>query len=75
MYWQVTPELFVDTTRGQKLKINVDISFARLPCVCKLLVYFVFIQHISYFIDWFVVDLSIDAMDVSGEQQVSIKLS
>ncbi|XP_028514865.1 endoplasmic reticulum-Golgi intermediate compartment protein 3 [Exaiptasia diaphana] len=47
---EVTPELFVDTTRGQKLKINVDISFARLPCVY----------------------LSIDAMDVSGEQQIDV---
>ncbi|XP_031555453.1 endoplasmic reticulum-Golgi intermediate compartment protein 3-like [Actinia tenebrosa] len=47
---EVTPELFVDTTRGQKLKINVDISFSKLPCVY----------------------LSIDAMDVSGEQQIDV---
>ncbi|KAK3755752.1 hypothetical protein QZH41_019988 [Actinostola sp. cb2023] len=49
---EVTPELFVDTTRGEKLKINVDISFSSLPCVY----------------------LSIDAMDVSGEQQVIVNL-
>lgn len=47
---EVSPELFVDTTRHQKLRINVDIYFPKLPC--------------AY--------LSIDAMDVSGEQQTDI---
>eukprot|EP00794_Sanderia_malayensis_P011878 gene11879-13111_t len=47
---EVSPELFVDTTRHQKLRINVDIHFRKLPC--------------AY--------LSIDAMDVSGEQQTDI---
>jgi len=28
----VQPELFVDTTRGEKLQINMDIIFHRLPC-------------------------------------------
>ncbi|CAH1773942.1 unnamed protein product [Owenia fusiformis] len=28
----VHPELFVDTSRGQKLKINVDITFPRIAC-------------------------------------------
>eukprot|EP01111_Echinosteliopsis_oligospora_P002808 TRINITY_DN1439_c0_g1_i1.p1 TRINITY_DN1439_c0_g1~~TRINITY_DN1439_c0_g1_i1.p1 ORF type:complete len:384 (-),score=111.29 TRINITY_DN1439_c0_g1_i1:153-1304(-) len=28
----VQPELFVDTTRGEKLKINMDIVFHKLPC-------------------------------------------
>ena len=32
---QVTPELYVDTARGQKLRINVDALFPKLPCVCK----------------------------------------
>ena len=32
---EVAPELFVDTTRGQKLRINVDITFPRLACACK----------------------------------------
>ena len=44
---EVRPELFVDTTRHQKLRINVDVFFPKLGCVY----------------------LSIDAMDVSGEQQ------
>ncbi|KAK7485635.1 hypothetical protein BaRGS_00023084, partial [Batillaria attramentaria] len=50
---EVQPELFVDTSRGQKLRINVDITFDHLPC--------------GY--------LSIDAMDVSGEQQIDVETS
>ncbi|XP_065063686.1 endoplasmic reticulum-Golgi intermediate compartment protein 3-like isoform X2 [Rhopilema esculentum] len=50
MTTEVSPELFVDTTRHQKLKINIDIILPKLPCVY----------------------LSIDAMDVSGEQQSDI---
>ncbi|KAL3892160.1 hypothetical protein ACJMK2_004394 [Sinanodonta woodiana] len=46
----VQPELFVDTSRGQKLNIKVDITFPKLPCAF----------------------LSIDAMDVSGEQQIDV---
>lgn len=31
----VQPELFVDTTRGQKLRINIDIDFPKVPCACE----------------------------------------
>lgn len=29
---EVQPELFVDTTRGERLRINMDIIFHKLPC-------------------------------------------
>jgi len=29
---EVQPQLFVDTTRGEKLRINVDVVFHNLPC-------------------------------------------
>jgi len=29
---EVHPELFVDTTRGEKLRINMDVTFHNLPC-------------------------------------------
>jgi hypothetical protein len=35
----VQPELFVDTSRGEKLRINMDVIFHNLPCSCKLLTY------------------------------------
>jgi len=31
----VQQELFVDTSRGQKLKINADITFMKVGCMCK----------------------------------------
>ena len=34
---QVTPELFVDTTRGEKLRINMDVTLLHIPCSCKQL--------------------------------------
>eukprot|EP01108_Squamamoeba_japonica_P007043 TRINITY_DN5858_c0_g1_i1.p1 TRINITY_DN5858_c0_g1~~TRINITY_DN5858_c0_g1_i1.p1 ORF type:complete len:419 (+),score=181.00 TRINITY_DN5858_c0_g1_i1:121-1377(+) len=47
---EVHPEVKVDTTRGEKLQINVDMVFPRLPC--------------AY--------LTLDAMDVAGEQQLDL---
>lgn len=35
---QVSPELFVDTARDQKTRINMAVYFPKLPCVCKLFV-------------------------------------
>ncbi|KAG8187233.1 hypothetical protein JTE90_020662 [Oedothorax gibbosus] len=47
---EVTEELFVDVSRSEKLKINIDVTFPKVMC------------------DF----LSIDAMDVSGEQQINL---
>ena len=48
---EIQPELFVDITRHQKLRINIDVYFPKMGCAF----------------------LSIDAMDVSGEQQPDIE--
>lgn len=48
---ELKEELFVDTSRTGKLKINVDVIFSRISC------------------DF----LSLDAMDVSGEQHIDIE--
>ena len=32
---QVIPELYVDASRGEKLRINMEIVFPKMPCACK----------------------------------------
>lgn len=46
----IRPELKVDTSRGQKMRIGFDVTFPHVPC--------------AY--------MSVDAMDASGEHQLSI---
>lgn len=48
---EITEELFVDTGRGEKLRINADIILHRVSCNF----------------------LSIDAIDVSGAQQINVE--
>lgn len=31
----IQQELFVDTSRGQKLKINIDVMLMKVGCMCK----------------------------------------
>lgn len=37
VFVQVREELYVDTSRGEKLRINFDIDFHRMPCLCECL--------------------------------------
>ncbi|XP_047495356.1 endoplasmic reticulum-Golgi intermediate compartment protein 3-like [Penaeus indicus] len=48
---KIAEDLFVDTTRGSKLRINFDVIFPSIPCNL----------------------LSLDAMDLSGEQHVNVQ--
>jgi len=42
----VQQELFVDTSRGQKLKINLDITLMKVGCTCKQ---FCHVKSCSYY--------------------------
>lgn len=33
---EVTEELFVDVSRSEKLRINIDVTFPKISCECKL---------------------------------------
>lgn len=48
---ETQPELFVDTSRNEKMRINVEMVFPQMPC--------------AY--------MSVDVMDVSGEQQLDVE--
>lgn len=44
---EIHPELFVDTTKGQKLRINMDLKFAHIGCSCKNLLV-VYVQSLPH---------------------------
>ena len=70
---QVEPHLFVDTSRGQKLRINLDITFNRLPCACMCHIFALVAHSLNNTDDdEHVADLSVDAMDISGEAQLDV---
>lgn len=37
---EVREEIFVDISRGNKLRINVDVIFHKIPCDCKRVIYY-----------------------------------
>ncbi|KAF5942964.1 hypothetical protein HYC85_020606 [Camellia sinensis] len=51
LYTVTETQLLVDTSRGETLRINFDVTFPALPCSI----------------------LSLDAMDISGEQHLDVK--
>jgi hypothetical protein len=60
----VEPSIEVDRSRGEKLVIDVDVTFPRIPCYCKR-----FATHVSSASEAHTSVLSLDVMDISGEQQ------
>lgn len=76
---EVKPELFVDTSRNEKLRINLDLVFPEMPCSCKYpsLIYSTVLEsthvYLSDFIYSFGSDMSLDVMDISGAQQFDVE--
>lgn len=72
----LSEELFVDTSRGSKLRINLDIIVPTISCDRKY-IYILYSQiynnkKINKYIKYITV-LSIDAMDTTGEQHLQIE--
>lgn len=78
----ITEDLFVDTSRGPKLRINLDIIMPTISCPCKCGAFFSIIKIVSiYFWTDFNLQptlclssavLSLDAMDSAGEHHLHI---
>ncbi|KAJ3153022.1 hypothetical protein HK101_001766, partial [Irineochytrium annulatum] len=61
---QILPSLEVDRARKEKMRINLNITFPKIPCFCMSLLF-----HVWSLLTVFVPVLSIDVMDVAGEHQ------
>lgn len=61
------PSIIVDRSRGEKLVVDMDIFFPRVPCYCES----VFLEY-GASADRHAV-LSLDIMDISGERQMDLQ--
>lgn len=75
----ISEELFVDTSRGHKLRINFDIVVPRISCDCMYILskkkynIEIFLLKSKYkLICVYFIDLVLDAMDSSGEQHLQL---
>lgn len=74
----INEELFVDTSRGSKLKINLDIIVPMISCDRKHEGCFFCVVAFAYYFFVFLIPLfytvlSLDAMDTTGEQHLQIE--
>lgn len=72
---KVSEDLFVDTTRSHKLKINLDLYIPTISCACEYIVFCLICLKLSgllIFLYMCYIDLSLDAMDSAGDQHLHI---
>lgn len=72
----ITEELFVDTTRSHKLKINLELVIPSISCNCEYLRWYEYcLAHFdphNFVSELNLSDLSLDAMDSAGDQHLHI---
>ena len=45
---EIQPELFVDTSKGQKLKINIDVTFPKVGCSCVYNIIYIVLTELTF---------------------------
>lgn len=55
----------VDVNRGEKLSINLDITYLQIPCISEL---FLHVPQQMFYI----LVLNLDSMDATGEEQIDV---